>query len=220
MKRNGAGNGSNGRSRRTVLLGLGGAAAVGLAGCLGGDGDSGDGDSDGEDASTDATGDDGGDSSPPPTSEPTADGSASLDLRLFPPSHNRESFRSLSVAYESVVLTTTAGEEISFPIGRSASLVQSGSPSGLPVVDDLALPAGEYESVAVHYAIEEAITTDGGPAEIEFTSPESVNVAARLAEPPVIEADSPWVVQTHFALLSEPWNLSIPTIILGPGIPD
>lgn len=213
-------NGSSGQTRRTVLLGLGAAAAVGLAGCLGSDGDDAASDGDGTSSDADSTDGDGGDSSSPSAPEPAGDGTASLDLRLFPPSHNREAFRSLSVAYESVVLTTTDGEEISLPIGRSASLIESGSPSGLPVVDNLEVPAGEYESVTVHYAIEEAITTDGQPGDVAFTSPESVNVAARLAEPPVIEADSPWVVQTHFALLSEPWSLSIPTIILGPGMPE
>ncbi len=47
-----------------------------------------------------------------------------------------------------------------------------------------------------------------------------VNIAELSDEPPTIEESSPYVLQTHFGLVSEPWSLSIPTIILGPGIPD
>lgn len=204
---------SSRQTRRNVLRGLGGAAALVLAGCLGNGGD-------GASSDPDSTDDDGESASPPPTTERTGDGTAPVDLRLFPPNHHMDSFSSFSVAYESLVLTTTGGEEVTIPVEQSVSLTGGSSATGVPVAENLAVPAGEYEIIEVHFSIDQAVTSDGQTAEIEFTSPKSENVVEVSDEPSTIDEASPYVLQTHFALLSDPWNLSIPTIVLGPGIPD
>lgn len=202
---------SNGQTRRNVLLGFGGTAVIGLAGCLGNDDSS----SDPDPSDTNV-----GDSSPTPTTQQNGDETASLDLRMFPPNHNMDSFTSFSIGYESVVLTTTGGEAVTIPVDQSVSLKRDSTATGVSVAEDLAVPAGEYEIIEVSYSIDQAITSDGQTAEIDFTSPVSENVVELVGDPKVIERSGPYVLQTHFGLLSDPWNLVMPTIILGPGIPD
>jgi hypothetical protein len=204
-------NGANWQTRRSVLRGVGGATALGLAGCLGDDGD-------GASVDPDST-DDGDDPSTSPT-QSTGDGTAPVDVRVFPPNHNRDAFSSLSIVYESFALTTTGGEVVTVPVDQTVGLTDGSTATGVPVAENLAVPAGEYEIIEVHYSIEQAVTTDGQTVEIEFTSPESENVVELHDRPSTIEESSPYVLQAHFALFSEPWSLSIPTIVLGPGIPD
>jgi hypothetical protein len=204
-------NGSNRRTRRRVLFGLAGAAALGLAGCLGNGGD-------GTTPDSNPTDDDG--PSPTTTTQSAGDGTAPVDLRMFPPDHNKESFTAFSITYDSIVLTTTGGTEVTVPVDRTASLISGSTATGVPVAKNLAVPAGEYETVDVHYSIDSAVTTDGRTAEIEFTSPGSVDVLALTDKPSTIEESDPYVLQTHFGLVSEPWSLFMSTIILGPGIPD
>jgi hypothetical protein len=204
-------NGSNGQTRRNVLLGLGGTAVIGLAGCLGNDSSS----SDPEPSDNNV-----GASSPTPPTQQNGDGTASLDLRMFPPNHNMDSFTSLSIAYESLVLTTTGGEDVTIPVDQSVSLKSDSTATGVSVAEDFAVTAREYAVIEVNYSIDQAITSDGQTAEIEFTSPASENVAELAGKPTIIEGSNPYVLQTHFGLLSAPWNLIMQRIVLGPGIPD
>lgn len=201
----------NGQTRRNLLLGLGGTAVIGLAGCLG----NGTGSSDPDPSDTD-----GGGSSPTPTTQQNGDDTASLDLRMFPPNHNMDSFTSFSITYESLVLTTTGGEDVTIPVDRSVSLKSDSTAIGVSVAENFAVIPGEYAIIEVNYSIDEAITSDGQTADIEFTSPASENVVELAGEPTVLEGSRPYVVQTHFGLLSDPWKLLVPRIIMGPGIPD
>lgn len=204
-------NGSNGQTRRNFLLGLGGTAAIGLSGCLGNDGGSSD---------SEPSDNDGGTTSSTPTTQPKGDGAASLDLRMFPPNHNMDSFNSFSITYESLVLTTTGGEDATIPVDQSISLKSSSTATGVPVVEDLSVDAGEYAVVEINYSIDQAVTADGQTAEVEFASPETEHVAEVRGKPLIVEGSSPYVLQTHLGLLSDPWHLIMPTIIIGPGIPD
>lgn len=201
----------NGQTRRNVLLGLGGMVAIGLAGCLGNDNSSSD---------ADPSDNNGGVTSPTPRTQPIGDGTASLDLRMFPPNHNMDSFTSFSITYESFVLTTTGGEAVTIPVDQSVSLKSESTVTGVPVAENFAVPAREYAVIEVNYSIDQALTSDGLAAEIEFTSPASENVVELTGESTILEGSSPYVLQTHFGLLSDPWNLIMPTIVLGPGIPD
>ena len=211
LKNRGRESESNGQTRRNILLGLGGTAVLGLAGCLG----NGTSSSDPDPSDTDSGG-----SSPTPTTQQNGDGTASLDLRMFPPNHNMDSFTSFSITYESLVLTTTGGEDVTIPVDRSASLKSDSTATGVLVAENFAVPAGEYAVIELNYSIDEAITSDGQTADVEFTSPASENVAELAGEPTVLEGSRPYVFQTHFGLLSDPWKLLVPRIIMAPGIPD
>ncbi|WP_157972543.1 hypothetical protein [Saliphagus sp. LR7] len=164
------------------MLGAGGIA--GLAGCLGNDDVSASSDSDSTDDDGNSTSsdseptDDDENSSPSPTTQPTGDRTAPVDLRMFPPNHNMDSFSSFSVEYESLILTTTGDEEVTIPVEQTVSLKSDSTATGVPVVENLAVPVGKYEIIEVHYSLDQTVTSDGQTAEIEFTSPESVNIAS------------------------------------------
>lgn len=202
---------SKGSTRRNVLLTLGGAGTLGLAGCLG---------SDGAPPDSDPTGDEGGSTSTPATTQSTGDGTAPVNLQAYPPNHHMDAFTSFAITFESLVLTDTGGEEVTIPVGETVNLASGSTATGIRVAEDLAVPAGDYETLDVHYSIDQAVTTDGGTAEIAFTSPGSENVVELHGAPSTVEESSPYVLQTHFGLTSEPWDLFTPTIVLGPGIPD
>lgn len=131
-----------------------------------------------------------------------------------------DSFSSFSVTYESLILSTTGGDKVTIPVEQTVSLTSGSTGTGVLVAENLAVPAGEYEIIEVHYSLDQTVTSDGQTAEIEFTSPESENIAELSDKPPTIHESNPYVLQIHFDLVSEPWNLSISTIGLGPSIPD
>lgn len=205
--------GSKGTARRNVLLALGGAGTLGLAGCLGSDGD-------GSPSESDPTDDDGGSTSTPPTTRSTGNGTAAVTLQAFPPNHHMDSFTSFSITFESLLMTETGGEDVTVPVGETVNLVGGSTAIGVRVAEDLPAPAGDYGVLEVHYSTDQVVTTDGRTAEAAFTSPGSENVVELHGEPSTIEESSPYVVQTHFGLTAGPWELSTPTIVLGPGIPD
>lgn len=213
VKKVGGESGLEGATRRRFLRTLAGAGMLGFAGCLGGD-------DDGTQSDASPTGGEIENTPTPTSTDLTGDGTAHVDLRAYPPNHHMDSFTSFSVAFESLVLLDTGGEDVTISVGETTNLAGESPAFGIRVAEDLAVPAGDYEVLEVHYSIDQAVGIDGQTPEIAFTSPGSADILAIQGRPSTIEESSPYVFQAHFGLLSEPWNLLTPTILLGPGIPD
>jgi hypothetical protein len=106
-----------------------------------------------------------------------------------------DSFSSFAITFESLVLTDTDDEEVTVPVGETVNLASGSTATGIRVAEDLAVPAGDYGILDVHYFIDEAVTTDGQTAEIAFTSPGSENVVALHGSPTTFEESSPYVLR-------------------------